>query len=66
MKVKEKYVKKTNFRMRYGNYEFLVISFGLTNNPIAFMDMMDRICKLFLDISTILFIEDVLIHSKNQ
>ena len=42
-------VPKTAFRTRYGHYEFLVIPFGLTNAPAAFMDLMNRVFRPYLD-----------------
>nr|KAJ0207233.1 hypothetical protein LSAT_V11C500291490 [Lactuca sativa] len=66
LKVHEQDVPKTAFRTRYGHYEFLVISFGLTNAPAVFMDMMNRLCRPMLDKSVIVLIDDILIYSKSK
>ncbi|KAI3704950.1 hypothetical protein L1987_75180 [Smallanthus sonchifolius] len=66
LKVREEDIPKTAFHTRYGHFEFRVMSFGLTNAPAAFMDLMNRVCRPMLDRSVIVFIDDILIYSKNE
>ena len=66
LRIKDADVHKTTFRTRYGHYEFLVILFGLTNAPAAFMDLMNHFFQPYVDQFVIVFIDDILSHSKDR
>ncbi|GJY35530.1 putative reverse transcriptase domain-containing protein [Tanacetum coccineum] len=66
LRVHEDDVLKTAFRTRYGHFKFTIMPFRLTNTPTIFMDLMNRVCRLYLDKFVIVFIDDILIYSKTQ
>ena len=66
LKIREKDIPKTGFTTRYGLYEYTVMSFGLTNAPTHFMSMMNKVFMEFLDKFVVVFIDDILIYSKNE
>ncbi|KAH0672647.1 hypothetical protein KY290_024880 [Solanum tuberosum] len=66
LRVNEDYISKATFQTRYGHYEVLVMSFGLTNALAAFMDFMNMVFRQYLDMFLIMFIDEILIYSRSE
>ena len=66
LKIREKDIPKTAFTTRYGLYEYTVMSFGLTNAPAYFMSMMNKVFMEYLDKFVVVFIDDIMVYSKNE
>ena len=66
LRIKDVDVHKTTFRTQYGHYEFLIMSFGLTNALAAFMDLMNRAFRPYVDQFVVVFIDDILVYSKDR
>ena len=66
LRVREANIPKKAFRTQYGNFEFIVMPFGLSNAPVAFMDLMHRVFQPYLDRFIVVFINDILIYSKSR
>ena len=66
MRAREDEVQNTAFQIRYGYYDYVVMPFRFTNAPSTSMDLMNRVCRLMLNRSKIVFINDILVYSKTQ
>ncbi|GKA79365.1 putative reverse transcriptase domain-containing protein [Tanacetum coccineum] len=66
LRAREEDIPKTTFKTRYRHYKFQVIPFGLTNAPAVFMDLMNRVCKPYIDKFVIVFIDDIIIYSRDE
>lgn len=66
VRIKEEDIYKTTFRTRYRHYEFIVVSFGLTNVPTTFMCLMNSVFNKYLDTFVLVFLDDIPIYYKNE
>jgi hypothetical protein len=66
VRIKEEDTSKTTFRIRYGNYEFKVVPFGLSNAPSVFMCLMNGVFREYMDNFLIVFLDDILVYSKSK
>jgi hypothetical protein len=62
--IKDEYIHKKYFRIGYGNYEFMVVPFGLNNAPITFIFLMNNVLNKYLDKFIHVFIDGILVYSK--
>ena len=66
VRIKEGDIYKTDFRTRYGHYGFVVVPFGLNNSPATLIYLMNSVLCPYLEGFVIVFIDDILIYSKNE
>jgi hypothetical protein len=64
VRIKYEDINKTAFRTRYGHYELIVVSFGLSNAPIVFMSLMNGVFRDYIDKFVIVFLDDILVYSR--
>jgi hypothetical protein len=66
LRIRESDIPKTVFRTQYGPYEYIVMSFELTNAPAYFMYLMNKLFMEYLDNFVVAFIEDILVYSETK
>ena len=66
VRIKDEDIHKTTFRTRYGNYEFVVVPFSLTNAPATLICLMNNVFSKYLDKFDLVFLDDILVYSKNE
>ena len=66
LRIKEENIPKTTFRTRYGHYKFVVMPFGLTDASVAFIDLMNRVFKDYLDKFILVVIDNILVYSRSK
>jgi hypothetical protein len=66
VRIEDKEIHKTTFRIRYGQYEFLVVPFGLTNSPTTFICLMNNVLRKYLYKFVLVFVDDILVYSKTK
>ena len=64
--IKNEYISKTTFKTRYGHYEFIVVHFDLTNEPVVFMCLMNGVFRKYLDTFVIVFLDDISIQRQRK